>query len=155
MCFIFFVPGLGFRVCLCAHAPACICRLEVCVCIQLTCVCKPMYAHTYLCLETLIQVFCFCFFYILCLCFALFACSWVTASLFIYFFALDMTRLGCSLCFLLWYHKHALIWLYIDVIGAVMQQGKWGKSCIGMDLHFYMFVWCLISCLEVWNIYDD
>jgi len=96
-----------------------------------------------------------CFFYILCLCFALFACSWVTASLFIYVFALNMTRLGCSLCFLLWYHEHALIWSCIHAIGVVILQGKWGKSCIGMDLHFYMFVWCLISCLEVWNIYDD
>ena len=34
------------------------------------------------------------------------------------------------------YHEHAFTCSYIDAIGAVMQWGKWDKSCIHMYMHF-------------------
>ena len=59
---------------------ACVHKLEVGVSIQLACVCRPMYAHAYSCLETLILSFLLLFFllfYIICLYFHLLVCFYI------------------------------------------------------------------------------
>ena len=63
--------------CVCAGMLlACVRKLEVCILIQLAHVHRPMYAHTYSCPKTLIQVLCFhsLLFYIICLSFNLLVC---------------------------------------------------------------------------------
>ena len=54
---------------------ACVHKLEVWVSIQLACVCRPMDAHAYSCLETLILSFLL--FYIICLYFHLLVCFYI------------------------------------------------------------------------------
>ena len=74
------VFGLGFSGCVCVR------MLKVCICIQLDCVRKPMYAHAYSCLETLTQVFYFCFF----ISFIWYASVLTFFSFFFFFFFLIM-----------------------------------------------------------------
>ena len=99
-------------------------NLKVYVHIQLACVRRPMYAHAYSCLKTLIQVFCFCSFfyftsYVSVFTFLydfftfLFLCSHVCLSLY--------DRLWFSLKVLALMLCHSFTCPFINAIGVVMQ----------------------------------
>jgi len=56
--------------------------------------------------------------------------------IFVCLFAFYMLELGFILCFpclMPWVCIHMLMH---NAIGAKLLQGKWGKSCIGMNMHF-------------------
>ena len=57
-------------------------------------------------------------------------------------FLFHMFKLGLSCVFLFWCHEHAFTCSCMNVIGVELLQGKWGKSCIHIPMHLWIW-FCL------------
>ena len=105
----------------------------------LACVCKLLYEYAGRS-ETLIYVL-LCLFHMLYLCLILHVSVYSLSLCFTFFFAFHMLRLGFVFISLL----NAMTFIHMSMhyaIGVESLQGKWGKSCIHLSMHIWIW-FCL------------